>query len=465
MRRAALLGVLWIAACGDPSPELRLKVRLPVDQRLLRSVTRFDLSAQRDGRVIAQHSMPGDVDFVSVSGVPRGPRTTFVLEGLTDAGDVVGHGASCPVDYQGPGPEVALYFSPVNFFAPASDPIETRALPLALPLADGSVLIGGGLVGGAARASVERFTPAGATFVQEPSLALAMPRARAEIALLADGTALVTGGVGADGQPLGDAEVWSPRAGQFVPLSNQGLGVRVGHTATSLPDGRILIAGGVDASGVALSSATLVRLLDDATATLQPVMPMITARTQHAAVVDDGGIPMVIGGYDAAGAALSSIEALRPAVGGAKPEFRKVGDLRSARAEATATVVKGGILVVGGMGQPGKPADDPCFGGLCRDAELYSLTLQEATSLPLATARRGHRATPLSGGRVLITGGIGAAGEPLSSVELYVPDIGFVSERPLGTPRAGHVAVPLCDGTVLVVGGGAGAEIYTPPVN
>jgi hypothetical protein len=64
---------------------------------------------------------------------------------------------------------------------------------------------------------------------------------------------------------------------------------------------------------------------------------------------------------------------------------------------------------------------------------------------------------------VLIAGGLGGDGQPLTSVELFVPDVGFVSERPLATARAGHVAVPLSDGTVLVVGGAPGAELYTPP--
>ena len=70
----------------------------------------------------------------------------------------------------------------------------------------------------------------------------------------------------------------------------------------------------------------------------------------------------------------------------------------------------------------------------------------------------------LPDGRVLVAGGRGVApDQPLSSVELFTPGVGFVSERPLGAPRAGHVAVPLCDGTVLVVGGAPGAELYTPP--
>jgi hypothetical protein len=138
--------------------------------------------------------------------------------------------------------------------------------------------------------------------------------------------------------------------------------------------------------------------------------------------------------------------------------FVQVAALRFPRAEATASVLlDGSILVVGGAGDAG--------GSPRADAELYNPVTRTTMIFPMAVARRGHTATVLPDGRVLVAGGLDKGGNPLASVELFAAGVGFVSERPLGTPRAHHVAVPLCDGTVLVVGGADTAEIYTPPAS
>jgi hypothetical protein len=126
--------------------------------------------------------------------------------------------------------------------------------------------------------------------------------------------------------------------------------------------------------------------------------------------------------------------------------------LASPRVDATATTLQDGtVLLVGGTTIPN-----------C-GAELFNFVTGESTCFMTADLRTEHTATLLPDGRVLVTGGLDGNSQPLSSVELFVPGVGFVAERPLGTPRHGHVAVPLCDGTVLVTSGGAGAEIYNPP--
>jgi hypothetical protein len=166
---------------------------------------------------------------------------------------------------------------------------------------------------------------------------------------------------------------------------------------------------------------------------------------------------VLFGGYGLDGKPLGSIEALSlPTAAGDRPLFVVVASLRTPRAEATATVLQDGtILVVGGAGDAtGKPL---------LDAEVYNPITRNTQVQSLATARRGHTATALPDGRVLIVGGVGTDGNPTSSVELFIPTVGFVSEHPLATPRAGHRALSLCDGTVLVVGGGEGAELYVPP--
>lgn len=448
-RRAAALFALALCACERP-PEIALDIRLPEERRLLRTVTRLELRAERDGRVLAQRSFPSTATWVGLEGVSHGPRTVFTLEGVVGQSDVVGYGRSCPVDFHGPGQRVHLYFAPSTFFAPTpAPPLVERIAPVALALADGTVLVAGGQTGGAATEAAERFAPGSATFADAPERALDGPRSHAALAEVPGIGAIVVGGLGEGGRALATADVYLAASGVFLPVDAVTLGARVGHRAVTLPDGRVLVTGGGPVPGGApLATTAVIDVQEDGSAAITRGPDLAEARRDHAAVVA-GDRAIVIGGYGTTGAPLATLEALFP-----DGTFSPIASLRHARAEATATVLdNGSILVVGGAGdESGTPR---------ADAELFDPYTRTTTVFAVAP-RKGHTATPLGQSRVLIAGGVGPDGQPLTSAELYTPSTGFVSARPLTTPRAGHVAIALCDGTVLVVGGGPGAEIYTP---
>src|SRR5438045_2484039 len=72
---------------------------------------------------------------------------------------------------------------------------------------------------------------------------------------------------------------------------------------------------------------------------------------------------------------------------------------------------------------------------------------------PMAVARKGHTATVLSDGRVLIVGGrdtngVIAAGEIFDPVTKAFSLVGVMN-----VPRTGHTATLLADGRVLIAGG------------
>lgn len=89
----------------------------------------------------------------------------------------------------------------------------------------------------------------------------------------------------------------------------------------------------------------------------------------------------------------------------------------------------------------------------------------------LFTERRGHTATLLPNGKVLVAGGV--SGAFLASAEWFDPATGtWTPTGPLGTARVNHTATLLSNGKVLIAGGEnlrelgadplASAELYDP---
>ncbi|MFN2404596.1 MAG: Ig-like domain repeat protein, partial [Pyrinomonadaceae bacterium] len=92
----------------------------------------------------------------------------------------------------------------------------------------------------------------------------------------------------------------------------------------------------------------------------------------------------------------------------------------------------------------------------------------ETSSSTMATERRGHTATRLADGRVLIAGGENASG-PLNTAEIYDPVAAtFSTSGNMNEARADHSATLLADGRVLIMGGRnaagglASTEIFDP---
>ena len=91
-----------------------------------------------------------------------------------------------------------------------------------------------------------------------------------------------------------------------------------------------------------------------------------------------------------------------------------------------------------------------------------------ADSTTMLVERRGHTATRLADGRVLIAGGENGSGT-LNETEIYDPAAGtFSAAANMTTARADHSATLLADGRVLIAGGNNGGasvastEIFDP---
>ena len=132
------------------------------------------------------------------------------------------------------------------------------------------------------------------------------------------------------------------------------------------------------------------------------------------------------------------------------------GQLNIERRGHSATLLEDGkVLIVGGDNQNGAVSQAEVFDPASQTSALA------ATSI---TPRTDHSATRLSNKRVLVIGGRDQSAS-LQSTEIYDPvTLSFVVGPSMMRARSGHTATILSDGKILVAGGDlfASAEIYDP---
>ena len=117
--------------------------------------------------------------------------------------------------------------------------VNARVWHTATVLADGRVLIAGGVTGGGASATAEIYDAVMGTF--SPTGSMNQARYAHAAVRLASGKVLVAGG----GNGGTSAEIYDPATGTFTPTGPMAE-VRLAFTATLLPSGKVLVAGGFD---------------------------------------------------------------------------------------------------------------------------------------------------------------------------------------------------------------------------
>jgi len=224
-----------------------------------------------------------------------------------------------------------------------------------------------------------------------------------------------------------------------------------GYSAALLADGRVLVVGDTGTPAEAL--------FDPATGRFSITGSLSTRRANATATRLRDGRVLVAGGDNDTGL-LASAELYDLATG----KFSSTGSMLSPREFDTATLLEDGrVLILGGIGK----------GGYLASAELYDPATGRFSSAgnTLRPLGEGSTATLLLDGLVLIAGGDGSSpnATPTAAAELYDPASGkFSSTGSMTTPRAFHTATLLTDGRVLLAGGenGSGfnssAELYDP---
>lgn len=332
-------------------------------------------------------------------------------------------------------------------FVPAGTLVEARHWHTATALADGRVLIVGGIPAydddsmdePKLLASAEVWDPATGTF--SPTGSLAVQRLGHRATLLPDGRVLVVGGLNNEDYYLASAEVWDPATGTFSLTGSLAV-ERVVHSVTGLSDGRVLVVGGHNEDGV-LAAA---EIWDPAAGTFSPTGSLAEARQEHtASPLADGRVLVVGGTGDGSGGAgsLTSAEIWDPAT----DTFSPTGSRAAERRHHRATVLPDGrVLMVGGWNDQDLP-------------DAFAEVWDTATGMfsptgSLAEERVKHTATVLPDGRVLVVGGAGDDYRTLASAEVWDVVTGtFSPTGSLAQERVDHTATALPDGRVLVVGG------------
>lgn len=257
--------------------------------------------------------------------------------------------------------------------------------------------------------------------------------------------------------------VWSSSSSAIASVTLAASGVSV--TAASSPPATTTIS----AVFKGLTGSAMVDIVTGASPNLH------FARGDHTATLLQDGTVLVVGGYTSPHTtptgALDSAELYRDTTIGPAGTLGTwtviPGSLSTGRGDHTATLLQNGkVLVVGGVDAAGHDV---------ASAELYDPVKGTWSATGnLITPRTYHTATLLTNGKVLIAGGVNQAlGQP-ATAEIYDPSTGlFSATGSLITKRQQHTATLLSDGSVLVVGGyyndvagnaivNASAEIYHP---
>jgi hypothetical protein len=255
------------------------------------------------------------------------------------------------------------------------------------------------------------------------------PRAFQTATLLADGRVLVAGGIESSaavpGIVLASAELYDPATNTWTEAAPM-QSARASQSATLLADHRVLLIGGMDrffnypsGSAPATGLATT-ELFDPANDSWSSAPSMRYARISPSATLLPNGRVLVVGDE---GANERTAEIFDPALGGWSASPRPA----AGRAGHVAVLLRGGaVLIVGGLGEA--------------SSELFDWRRTTWTSAAsLAVIRSGATATVLDDGRVLVAGGFGSGPMPLASAELYDPH----GTSAVGARVASSAPVPL----------------------
>lgn len=217
------------------------------------------------------------------------------------------------------------------------------------------------------------------------------------LTLLADGTALMAGGIDDfSGTITNTVEIFTPPNEFFIMLTAPMMEARAGHTATLLNDGTVLIAGGIVNIDGVMTATDSAEIYNPITQTFSPVLATMNwPRTGHTATLLKDGRVLLAGGFNGTS------------------DFSLSGTANGAT--LTWSNMSGSILSTAEIYDPKTKTFEP-VGGINKKTGLSIAAMR--------SARFDHTATMLANGWVLLTGGFGpdktAAIDELNTGEIFI---------------------------------------------
>ncbi|WP_167769016.1 kelch repeat-containing protein [Nocardia sp. CS682] len=259
---------------------------------------------------------------------------------------------------------------------------------------------------------------------------------------------------------------WAPTTGT-LPVA--GFWAEPNDTAVMSADGAILLAGGEDGrrNPLALSAR-----FDPASSTWTATARQLnTARRLHTLTRLADGKVLVAGGITGPvtvpARGTNTAEIFDPANGGG---WTTVASMNEPRFSHSATLLADGSVLVAG----GCSARSGDSNRALRSTEIYNPAANTWTvAEPMNDIRLGHPAIRLANNKILVVGGVITIGRgqyaALGYCEMYDPKTGpdtgtWSTTASLAAPRKGHQATLLKDGSVLVTGGDIPTSSYSSTI-
>jgi len=286
-----------------------------------------------------------------------------------------------------------LYDPTSATFTPTGSMTTGRAEHTATLLANGKVLIAGGMQDGPGALSAEIYDPSTGTFTATGNMLSASGWSRST--LLPDGRVFIAGD--------SNAETYNPLTGTFALTGPYSSPTSLGDTVTLLPNGLVLTAAGCGATCNVIGPT---ELFDPRTGAFSLTGARQVGSWPSTATLLLNGTVLFVEGNDSA--LPDDAEIYDPTSG----TFTDIGNTQQVHEFSTATrlpdgtvVIAGGQLV-GGNGSTSVELYDPATGKFSNVAHLM-------------TGRHAHTATLLQDGTVLIAGGYSTWPLPTASAEIY----------------------------------------------